>query len=55
MSYPGFKTYEDPFYDDDGVLIDEDANWEDIKEEVKQDIPEACYVMDCDPFSTINS
>lgn len=58
MSYPGFRTYEDPFYDDDGVLIDEDADWEDIKQtvdEVVSEKPEACYIMDCDPFSTINS
>lgn len=52
-------TTEDPFYDDDGVLIDEDADWEDIKAEISEDIkreaPEACYVMDCDPYSTINS
>lgn len=50
--------FEDPFYDEDGVLIDEDANWQDIKEVVKEvvsDQPEACYIMDCDPFNTINS
>lgn len=23
---------EDPFYDEDGVLIDEDADWEDLDE-----------------------
>ncbi len=46
---------EDPFYDDDGVLVDEDANWQDIKEEIQYDVPEACYIQDCDPYSTINS
>ena len=46
---------EDPFYDEDGVLIDEDADWEDIQEEVKKQTPEACYIQDCDPYSTINS
>ena len=53
-----WMTTEDPFYDDDGVLIDEDADWEDIKqtvEEVSREKPEACYIMDCDPYSTINS
>ena len=50
---------EDPFYDEDGVLIDEDSDWEDvpedIKEEIRREAPEACYIMDCDPYSTINS
>ena len=36
---------EDPFYDEDGVLIDEDADWEDIE------IP----VEDLSPYITINS
>ncbi len=56
MTY--WKLSEDPFYDEDGVLIDEDADWEDIKqtvEEVSREKPEACYIMDCDPYSTINS
>ncbi len=56
MTY--WKLSEDPFYDEDGVLIDEDADWEDIKqtvEEVTSEKPEACYIMDCDPYSTINS
>jgi len=50
--------FEDPFYDEDGVLIDEDADWQDIKEVVEEatsDKSEACYIMDYDPFSTINS
>lgn len=36
MSY--WKLNEDPYYDEDGVLIDEDAEWEDINELVE--IPE---------------
>ena len=60
MTY--WKLNEDPFYDDDGVLVDEDG-WttidtsipEDEKQELKRQAPEACYVMDCDPYSTINS
>ena len=52
---------EDPFYDDDGQLVDEDAQWQDIKQEVKalsedsHEPPEACYIMDYDPYSTVNS
>lgn len=31
---------EDPFYDDDGVLVDEDADLEEVDlEEVEYDIP----------------
>jgi hypothetical protein len=31
MSGAGFiKLNEDPFYDEDGVLIDEDAEWENM-------------------------
>ena len=50
-----WMTTEDPMYDEDGVLVDEDADWEDIQEEVKKQAPEACYIQDCDPYSTINS
>ncbi len=53
MTY--WKLNEDPFYDEDGVLVGEDADWEDVKEEVKSEPPEACYIQDCDPYSTINS
>jgi hypothetical protein len=27
-----WMTTEDPMYDEDGVLVDEDAEWEDIEE-----------------------
>ncbi len=53
MTY--WKLNEDPFYDEDGVLIDEDADQKLINKEVKRQAPEACYIMDCDPYSTINS
>jgi hypothetical protein len=55
MTY--WKLNEDPFYDEDGVLIDEDADWEDIKQSVEttKEKTEACYIQDCDPYSTINS
>lgn len=51
MTY--WKLNEDPFYDEDGVLIDED-HIED-KQEQSREKPEACYIMDCDPYNTINS
>lgn len=36
---------EDPMYDDDGILVDEDADFEDIE------VPEESY----DPHNTVNS
>ena len=48
MSRFGMIT-EDPFYDEDGVLIDEDADWEDVKEEVQGG--EVSY----SPYDTLNS
>ncbi len=53
---------EDPCYDEDGVLIDEDSDegdWQDDKFvtslDLSKEAPEACYIQDCDPYSTINS
>ena len=48
---------EDPFYDEDGVLIDEDADLEKITEtsDDEHEPPEACYIMDYDPYATVNS
>lgn len=40
---------EDPFYDDDGQLIDEDADWEDIQDETQE--VEVSY----SPYDTLNS
>ena len=48
------KLNEDPFYDDDGQLADED-DWATAPIDLPQDELEACYVMDCDPYNTINS
>jgi hypothetical protein len=48
MSRFGMIT-EDPFYDEDGVLIDEDAEWEDIEELIEGE--EISY----DPYDTLNS
>lgn len=56
------RVIEDPFYDDDGVLVDEDADWEDVV-----DMPSDEYIDPAewdmafppldnyDPFATINS
>jgi hypothetical protein len=40
---------EDPFYDEDGVLIDEDAEWEDVEELIEGGD------ISFDPHDTINS
>jgi hypothetical protein len=50
MSYPG-QLFEDPFYDDDGVLVDEDAE---LSPEEQLAIIED-VLADFDPFSTVNS
>jgi hypothetical protein len=43
------RINEDPFYDDDGNLVDEDADWEDVKEETQE--VEVSY----SPYDTLNS
>ena len=43
------RINEDPFYDDDGNLVDEDADWEDVKDEVEG--VEVSY----SPYDTLNS
>lgn len=52
------RINEDPMYDDDGNLVDEDyidpKEWDAAFPQNKEK-PEACYIMDCDPYSTINS
>lgn len=40
---------EDPFYDDDGQLIDEDADWEDVQEETQE------VAVSYSPYDTLNS
>jgi hypothetical protein len=45
-----WQVNEDPFYDEDGILIDEDAEWAEIEAEVA-DLPQE----DASPFATINS
>jgi hypothetical protein len=43
------KMIEDPFYDEDGILIDEDAEWEDVEDLIEGE--DISY----DPHDTINS
>ena len=43
-----WQVNEDPFYDEDGQLIDEDADWEEIKD---LQIEDDSY----DPYETVNS
>jgi len=45
-----WMTTEDPMYDEDGVLVDEDAEWEDLED---YEIPP--HTDTFDPFETINS
>jgi hypothetical protein len=55
MNGPGFvKLNEDPFYDEDGVLIDEDAEWETIPFPFS-DMDPRVNPNDFDPYATINS
>jgi hypothetical protein len=51
MSYPG-QLFEDPSYDEDGVLIDEDQDSIPVMSD--QDLIEE-ILRDYDPFGTINS
>lgn len=44
MPYPG-QVFEDPMYDDDGNLADEDFDPQEIVEEIAE----------YDPFQTVNS
>ncbi len=46
-----WQLNEDPMYDEDGVLVDEDADWEDAEEIVN---PEELGVT-FDPYDTVNS
>ncbi len=58
MSRIGFGMLtEDPMYDEDGVLVDEDADWEDVVDPgdlvYNEDLGE--WVETYDPFDTVNS
>ncbi len=45
MPYPG-QIFEDPMYDEDGNLVDEDYDLEELEKEL---------TAEYDPFDTINS
>jgi hypothetical protein len=50
MSRIGFGILtEDPMYDEDGVMVDEDFDWEDVEELVESG--DISY----DPHDTVNS
>ncbi len=58
MSRIGFGMLtEDPMYDEDGVLVDEDADWEDAVDPgdlvYNEDLGE--WVETYDPSDTVNS
>lgn len=50
------KMIEDPMYDEDGVMIDEDAEWEDL-EDVSEWLDKELKEYDAtySPYDTINS
>lgn len=57
MNSPGYKPLvEDPFYDEDGVLADEDYDWQDI-ETIDPAEWDAAFPQqeNYDPYATINS
>ena len=57
MSGPGYgRLIEDPFYDDDGVLVDKDYDWQDI-ETIDPAEWDAAFPQpeNYDPYATINS
>lgn len=54
MSRIGFGMLtEDPMYDEDGVLVDEDFDWEDSEEINPKEL--GIEVEGYDPFDTVNS
>jgi hypothetical protein len=50
-----WNVVEDPMYDEDGVLVDEDAEWDEVDEDdlYEEDISD--IVEDLSPFETVNS
>lgn len=46
---------EDPFYDEDGVLIDEDADWTDAAVDEFEAQQYSAELENFDPFETVNS
>ena len=53
-----WQVNEDPFYDEDGQLVDEDADWEDAAVEQDPAASRAVFariVEELSPFETVNS
>ena len=46
MTRDRFMLFEDPMYDEDGNLVDEDFDWEDVAEMPQEEF---------DPYNTFNS
>ena len=46
-----WMTTEDPMYDEDGVLVDEDADWEDIEDPTNF----IAEIEAFNPHNTVNS
>jgi hypothetical protein len=49
-----WQVNEDPMYDDDGVLVDEDADWQDVDNEQGERVFKA-IVEELSPHNTVNS
>ena len=49
------RLNEDPFYDDDGILIDEDADWTDAAVSEFEAQQYSAELENFDPFETVNS
>ena len=53
------RVFEDVLYDDDGVLVDEDADWDNVVDpgelEYDEDLGEWVDPASYDPFDTVNS
>jgi hypothetical protein len=49
-----WMTVEDPDYDEDGILIDEDAEFEDLVDEYEAELYSQ-ELENFDPFETVNS
>lgn len=49
------RINEDPTYDDDGILVDEDADWTDAVIEKFEDQEYSAELENFDPYGTVNS
>jgi len=49
-----WKLNEDPMYDEDGVLMDEDAEWQDVDNKASEAVFKR-IAEELSPFETVNS